>query len=196
MSPIPPTVLFKILDCIPEHQDQLAFMLTCKKWCNEIAQVLYHAPQLQASDSFERLMGLLTTPLPALPYSSYIKELSFSASAADNLYMGDLDSALSLCPNLQLFRLENCYHISNILVQSLSHHSRKLEQLELSGCPVSDSFIPVLAKNCTDLHRLDLSFTNVTVISLHSILSQAQNLVSLDICDCGDAELPGLGNLM
>jgi hypothetical protein len=117
-----------------------------------------------------------------------IRELDISGIAADNLYMGDLDSALGMCPNLEVFRLENCYHISNILVQSIAHHCPNLLQLDLPGNPISDSFIPVLTKKCKHLLRLDLSFTNITVASMHPIITHAESLLELDLSECREAE--------
>ncbi|KAJ3085196.1 SCF ubiquitin ligase complex subunit [Quaeritorhiza haematococci] len=184
----PSNVFFNIVAHLAEHQDQCNLMLVCKKWSKSVAEAMYHAPPLQSSDSFERLMGLLNTPLPFHPYPSMIRKLDISGIAADNLYMGDLDAALSMCPNIEVFRLENCYHISNILVQSLSHHCPKLKQVDLPGCPVSDSFIPALTKNCKQLEQMDLSFTNLTVASLHPIVDNCESLIKLDLCECRDAD--------
>lgn len=179
-------------DCLftylSENQDQVNLMLVCKSWATFITDSMYHAPPLQTPDSFERLLRLLNTPLPYYPYPQMIKELDISPIAADNIFMGDLDSALSLCTNLQVFRLENCYHISNILVQSLSRHSSKLLQLELSGCPISDSFVPALVKNNKFLERIDLGFTNVTFSCIIPIVDHCANLVSLDLSECNDID--------
>ncbi|KAJ3249987.1 hypothetical protein HK104_007526, partial [Borealophlyctis nickersoniae] len=133
-------------------------------------------------------MTLLNTPLPFHPYPTLIKELDIGSVAADNLYMGDLDATLALCPNLEIFRLENCFHISNILVRSLSGHCPALKQVDLPGCPISDSFIPILGKNCPNLERLDLSFTNLTIASLHAIVTHCEKLLQLDLSECGEME--------
>ena len=74
-------------------------------------------------------MTLLNTPLPSLPYPEMIKELDIGAAAADNLYMGDLDATLAICTGLEVFRLENCFHISGILVRSLGMNCPMLKQV-------------------------------------------------------------------
>ncbi|KAJ3381167.1 hypothetical protein HDU92_005560 [Lobulomyces angularis] len=181
-------ILYNLIDNIPNHSDQISLSLACRKWSIPCLEAMYHSPPLQNSDSFERMLSLLNTPLPYINYTLLIKELNISSVAADNIYMGDLDFCLAACPNLELFRLENCYHISNILVQSLSQLCKNLLQLELSGCPISDTFIKALTKNCKSLQRLDLSFTNITITSLFTILTNSKNLVSLDICECREAD--------
>ncbi|TPX60526.1 hypothetical protein PhCBS80983_g01761 [Powellomyces hirtus] len=170
------------------HSDQLNFLVLCKAWSRPVATAMYRAPLLQSSDSFERLIQLLNTPLPAHPYPELIRELDIGASAADNLYMGDLDSALAVCTGLEVFRLENCFHISNILVRSLAAHCSNLKQVDLPGCPISDSFIPILSKNCRQIERLDLSFTNLTVASLHAIVMNCDSLLQLDLSECRPLE--------
>ncbi|KAJ3166112.1 hypothetical protein HDU88_003659 [Geranomyces variabilis] len=170
------------------HVDQAKLLVVCKKWSLPVASAMYRAPLLQSSDSFERLIQLLNTPLPAHPYPELIRELDIGASAADNLYMGDLDNALAVCTGLEVFRLENCFHISNILVRSLAAHCQNLKQVDLPGCPISDSFIPVLSKNCRQIERLDLSFTNLTVASLHAIVINCDSLLQLDLSECRPLE--------
>ncbi|KAJ3109515.1 hypothetical protein HDU97_005172 [Phlyctochytrium planicorne] len=117
-----------------------------------------------------------------------IRELDISGNAADNLYMGDLDAVLGMSPNLEVFRLENCFHISNILIQSLAHHCPNLLQLDLPGCPISDSFISALTKKCKHILRLDLSFTNVSIASIHPVISQSESLLELDLSECREAD--------
>ncbi|KAJ3163486.1 hypothetical protein HDU86_000065 [Geranomyces michiganensis] len=170
------------------HADQAKLLVVCKAWSLPVASAMYRAPLLQSSDSFERLIQLLNTPLPAHPYPELIRELDIGASAADNLYMGDLDNALAVCTGLEVFRLENCFHISNILVRSLAAHCTNLKQVDLPGCPISDSFIPVLSKNCRQIERLDLSFTNLTVASLHAIVINCDSLLQLDLSECRPLE--------
>ncbi|KAJ1558977.1 hypothetical protein HK405_012498, partial [Cladochytrium tenue] len=163
-------------------------LVVCKGWSKAVAESMYRAPPLSTPDSFERLMGLLNTPLPYHPYSAMIRELDITGMAADNLYMGDLDSALGMCPNLEVFRLENCFHISNILIQSIAHHCPNLLQLDLPGCPISDSFIPILTKKCRHLLRLDMSFTNATIASIHPVILNAESLLELDLSECRDSD--------
>lgn len=75
-----------------------------------------------------------------------------------------------------------------MLLKSLSHHVPSLLQLELSGCPITDSSIPSLAKNCPLIECMDLSFTNVTLSSLYSLVSNCKNLITLDLSECKPAD--------
>lgn len=171
---------------------QLSLMLTNKRILSAAAAQVYRAPSLHVADSFETLMDLINLPLPYLSYASFIRELSFTTTAAaDNIYMGDLDYCLALCKSLELFKLENCYHISNILIQALAQSECRSSLLHIAirGCPISDRFIPLLAKQCKVLERLDLAETNVSILSLHSILSKSTALISLDLSECSDAKL-------
>jgi hypothetical protein len=119
---------------------QLSLMLTSKSFLDATVGQVYLAPRLDSADSFERLMDLINVPLPYLNYAIYIRELSFtSPAAADNIYMGDLDYCLALCNKLELFKLDNCYHISNILIQALAQSECRAALLHIAirGCPIS-----------------------------------------------------------
>ncbi|KAJ1555311.1 SCF ubiquitin ligase complex subunit [Nowakowskiella sp. JEL0078] len=185
---LPERVLKEIAKQVSSHNDLLSLMLLCKGWSKDITEQAYHAPELNGADSFERLMGLLNTPLPAHPYPKIIRELDISGLAADNLYMGDLNAALSMCPNIEIFRLENCYHISNMLVRSIADYCQNIKQVDLPGCPVTDTFIPLLTKNCKKLESLDLSFSNVTISSLFVIIENCEVLLHVDLTECHPIE--------
>ncbi|KAI8813548.1 hypothetical protein BJ742DRAFT_767129 [Cladochytrium replicatum] len=184
LADVPTGVLGRIVTNLPDHQDQLSLLLVCKGWSRSVAESMYRAPPLQSSDSFERLMGLLNTPLPAHPYPTMIRELDISGLAADNLYVGDLDAALQMCPYLEIFRLENCFHISNVVVRSIADHCANIRQVDLPGCPVTDTFIPQLTQKCKKLESMDFSFTNLTVGSLYPIINNCENLLYLDLTEC------------
>ncbi|KAJ1554692.1 hypothetical protein HK405_004324 [Cladochytrium tenue] len=188
VASLPGKVISNVVDLLKDHGDHVSMLVVCKDWSKAVAESMYRAPPLSTPDSFERLMGLLNTPLPYHPYSAMIRELDITGMAADNLYMGDLDSALGMCPNLEVFRLENCFHISNILIQSIAHHCPNLLQLDLPGCPISDSFIPILTKKCRHLLRLDMSFTNATIASIHPVILNAESLLELDLSECRDSD--------
>src|SRR4051812_28319609 len=63
-----------------------------------------------------------------------------------------------------------------------------MTQLDLPGCPMSDTYIPILGKSCPNLERLDLSFTNSTVASLYTIVMHCEKLLQLDLSECREAE--------
>ncbi|KAI8898834.1 hypothetical protein BC833DRAFT_619974 [Globomyces pollinis-pini] len=181
---LPPAVAAGIVRYIDVKSDTLKLLLVCKVWSKAFTTALYENPLLENGDSFEMLLGLLNTPLPFYPYAYLIQKLDFVGSAADNIFMGDLDACLKQCVNIRTLRLERCFHISNILIQSISKNCPKLEQLDLPGCPVSDTFLPQLARNCQKLKRVDLSFTNMTIASLYHLVSNCPEILEIDLSEC------------
>jgi hypothetical protein len=132
-------IMGKIINSL-DPPSQLALMLTRKRFLEASVSQVYLAPRLESADSFERLMDLINVPLPYLNYAIYIRELAFtSPAAADNIYLGDLDYCLALCTRLELFKLDNCYHISNILIQALAQSEcrKALLHIAIRSCPIS-----------------------------------------------------------
>ncbi|KAJ3257692.1 hypothetical protein HK103_004319 [Boothiomyces macroporosus] len=166
----------------------MKLLLVSKEWSRAFATAIYQNPDLTPTDAFERLLGLLNTPLPTHPYSFMIQKLDISGIAADNLYMGDLDACLKQCANIKILRLERCFHISNILLQSISNYCFKIEQLDLPGCPISDRFVPLLAKNCQMLKKIDFSFTNMTVTALYHLIANCPSILEIDLSECKQSE--------
>eukprot|EP00842_Homolaphlyctis_polyrhiza_P004265 jgi/Hompol1/483/HPOL_005352-RA len=61
--------------------------------------------------------------------------------------------------------------------------------MDLPGCPgISDTFIPALTRNCPNLTKLDLAFTNVSIATLYDIISHCENLIELDLTECKDSD--------
>lgn len=54
----------------------------------------------------------------------------------------------------------------------------------------------MLAKECKVLERLDFADTNVTIISLFSILSKSSALISLDLSECREGKLADLQGIL
>ncbi|KAI9012923.1 hypothetical protein BC832DRAFT_613053 [Gaertneriomyces semiglobifer] len=186
-DPFPQSVLALLVHYLPK-EDHISLLLLSKSWSKAVAAALYRAPPLQSSDSFERLMALLNTPLPYHDYPALIRELEISTMAADNMYIGDLDATLAACRQLEVFRLENCFHMSNILVRSLSTHCFNLKQVDMPGCPLTDSCIADLAKTCMAIERLDFSFTNLSIASLHVIVNSFPNILQVDLSECSEPD--------
>lgn len=149
---------------------------------------MYKSPVFESSENFEDLMTSLSNKSSLFDYAASIRKLLINSSVACNLYMGDIDAALQICPNLETFRLEQCYHMSNLLIQSLSHHCPQLARLELPGCPISDAFIPDLSKKCKQLTHIDFSFTNATMASLRAIVDNCERIEYLDFSECKDSD--------
>ncbi|KAJ3074143.1 hypothetical protein HDU98_011992 [Podochytrium sp. JEL0797] len=170
----------------------LRLAVVAKSWALPALGALYRCPRLEAFDSFERLLAVLPLKVPGsslVHYASLVQELDLCGQAADNLFIGDLDVALRLCSDsLRILRLGSVFHMSNMIVQSIATHAKHLMQLELPGCPVSDAFVPLLAKSARSLLRLDAAFTNLTVGSLVPLVKHAGALLELDLSECREAE--------
>lgn len=87
----------------------LALLLVNRRWSQIATEILYAAPPLTSHDSFERLLALLSRCTEATAksssthdYAAMVRQLDVSGSAADNLYMGDLDRMFALCRGLQV----------------------------------------------------------------------------------------------
>ncbi|XJO78574.1 hypothetical protein BDV3_002989 [Batrachochytrium dendrobatidis] len=188
---MPVAVMRRIINYLPSACDRLSLLSLNRQWSLLAAASIYASPLLATSQSFERLLQLLSSPASTLihPYSSLISTLDLSSSAAaDSIFMGDLDLVLSRCPQLLCFRMKHCFHISNILVRSLSANCINLRQVDLPGCPsITDTFIPTLTTSCPNLEILDLAFTNVTLISLYNIISNCPSIVELNLTECKPA---------
>ncbi|KAJ1341556.1 hypothetical protein BSLG_003979 [Batrachochytrium salamandrivorans] len=189
---IPVAAMCLIMHYLPNHCDRLAVLSINRCWSAAAAAAIYTSPHLTTSMSFERLLQLVTSDHPFHPYASLITTLNLcSPSAADNIFMGDLDLMLSHCSMLQVFRLEHCFHISNILVRSLSVNCQNLRQMDLPGCPgITDTFIPTLTKSCHNLEVLDLAFTGISLASLPDIIANCANIIELNLCECKDPLTP------
>jgi hypothetical protein len=101
--------------------------LICKPWAEAFAAALFHSPPLTHPDAFEILLTVLNSS--SFDYKSLIQRLELSGAAADNIYMGDLDLCLKQCTNLKSFKLERCFHISNLVIQSIAKHCQNLEEV-------------------------------------------------------------------
>jgi hypothetical protein len=128
MDSLPPKVALKVLDYVPK-KNRKDLLVANKAVHLAFAKAIYNNPALDEMESFEKLMGFLNTKSLSVPYYEFVEQLNFTGMAADNVYMGDLDACLKLCKNIKILRLERCFHISNVLVQSISKHCPQLEQV-------------------------------------------------------------------
>ncbi len=125
MKEIPHKVADLIAQYVPP-KEYIKLLLVCKEWSNAFAAVMYNSPPLNHPDAFEQLMS---TFKGFHPYNKYIQRLNISGAAADNIYMGDLELCLKECTNLKAFKLERCYHISNMVIESIAKHCQNLEEV-------------------------------------------------------------------
>jgi hypothetical protein len=125
-----PEIPHKIAELILQHvpkRDHFKLLLICKPWAQSFAAALFHSPPLTHPDAFEILLSILNSSY--FDYKSLIQRLELSGAAADNIYMGDLDLCLKECTNLKSFKLERCFHISNLVIQSIAKHCQNLEEV-------------------------------------------------------------------
>ncbi|KAJ3395595.1 hypothetical protein HDU92_005417 [Lobulomyces angularis] len=185
-----PLNVFEVIYKNLSTKDLLSGILVSKFWANKLSQILYFSPPLLAPLSFARLNKTLINRKNYLHYLLFVKKLDLKGVVAQDLEMGDLDCALSYCINLEHFRLENCLHISNILISSLAECCTSLKTVELPGCPmITDRFIPKLATECPEIEKIDLSGTNVSLQSLPVLLEHCLKLKSLNLSNVKSVEL-------
>ena len=115
----------------------------------------------------------------------------------DFLEFGDLVSILRLSPAMRELRLERCFHVSNILLQSLADYTPFLENLYLSGCLLTDANLKLLANRCKNLKKVDFSCSNMTMNALLILMESSPWLEEMDLSEIntlGDIpkEIPSL----
>ncbi|KAJ3360874.1 hypothetical protein HDU91_004245 [Kappamyces sp. JEL0680] len=185
-------VLVKIMSFLSPG-DAVKLIRLCQLWSGPAAEAFYQTPPIQEADAFPKLTALLLSANTTHPYALLIREFVFKGmglslmslgTAADELLMGDLKSALSVCPNLVSFRIEGCTHLSNLLAQFLKEHAPFLSRIELPGCAVSDSFLIQLIRGVRSLRHIDVSYSNVTLSTLPLLVRECQYLETLDMTAC------------
>ncbi|KAI8850073.1 hypothetical protein BC829DRAFT_416358 [Chytridium lagenaria] len=113
---------------------------------------------------------------------------------ADELEIGDLETVLGLCQNLDSsFKLTSCLHVSSILLQSLADFCPHLESLELRGCPVGDGFLPELVRSGTPVtaHLIRAIAQRATVLE-RLILSSSPDHITDDVISAAIRSFPRL----
>ncbi|KAI9335445.1 hypothetical protein DFJ73DRAFT_851757 [Zopfochytrium polystomum] len=169
--------------------DVIELMLVCGNWSDAAAATLYASPPFIRFNSFESFTRLLTAQDTFHDYPALVSEISLEGSAADGMEMGDLETALGLCPNLVSFKLISCPHVSSILLQFLADFSPNLQSLVLAGCPISDGYIPRLVEGCPQIRRLDISGTNITLKALDIIVTGLGLIEHLVLDEAKDEQL-------
>ncbi|KAJ3208437.1 Annexin A13 [Dinochytrium kinnereticum] len=152
-----------------------------RSWSRGAAKAIYTCPILPTLEKFQSIVATALEAMPTHPYAAFVEQLHLPQSLADALYLGDLDIAFQLFPNLACFRVHASPSTSNVLLQSLSDHCQGLKRLSLRGCPITDSLVPSLAKGCQQLEYLDLSHTRVTIATLVTAVDLCPSLTSLHL---------------
>ncbi|KAI8617530.1 hypothetical protein BC830DRAFT_1166944 [Chytriomyces sp. MP71] len=178
------------VQAVPSNLD---ILLVCRAWLESAIPALYANPPLAGPYSFAAFLAVLAASGPQdsdtlFEYNQLVDSLDISGPAADNIEMGDLETSLGLCNNLQRFRLTSCFHISSKIVQSLADYAPHLSVLDLEGCPVGDGYLSDLVEGCPNLTSVNFNSTNVTFKSLDVILTGLQRLESLCLDGCQAAD--------
>ncbi|KAJ3413129.1 hypothetical protein HDV05_008467 [Chytridiales sp. JEL 0842] len=163
------------------HPDVLKCLYINRCWSRGAARAIYKRPPISSFATFQSLLTTVLEPASTLPYAAYVKELLLSPELMHDLYLGDIDVILQLFPNLNSFYIRSSPSASNVLIQSLSDHSQRLESLSLRGCPVTDALIPTLVQSCKGLKKVDLSYTRVTLGCMLHFIDGCERLTSLSM---------------
>ncbi|KAJ3116973.1 hypothetical protein HDU96_008263 [Phlyctochytrium bullatum] len=152
-----------------------------RSWSRGAARALYRTPHLPTLDRFQSLVATALEPSPTHPYAAFVENLHLPPALAETLFLGDLDIAFQLFPNLASLRLHSSPSTSNVLLQSLADHCGSLRALSLRGCPITDALVPHLAAGCPRLELLDLSHTRVTIATLLTCVDLCPHLLTLSL---------------
>ncbi|KAJ3196599.1 SCF ubiquitin ligase complex subunit [Irineochytrium annulatum] len=167
---LPPEAFLAIISFLQDPEDVISLLLISRQWSASAVSALYASPPLKKPNDFANFIALIVSPTSFHPYPMLVQRIDVFGPAADEMEIGDLETALGLCQNLTSFRLTSCMHISSILLQSLADFCPRLESLELRGCPVGDGFLPDLIAGCPGLRLLDLSESNVSSSSISLLI--------------------------
>ena len=173
LDDLPTPILARVLSNLP-RSIVVALATLSSRFARAASACIYAEPVFASSAQFEAFLSRLKPDL-----ACQMEGLIIPASVSSNLYMGDIDALLSQAPNLKRFQLRDCFHMSNLLIQSLSSYCLKLESVDVRGCPISDAFIPDLVRKAKGLKHLELSGTNCTLASLAAVLQGCQALEDL-----------------
>ncbi|KAJ1557721.1 hypothetical protein HK405_015321, partial [Cladochytrium tenue] len=164
----------------------------CRSWSFAAAAALYASPPFLRPTSLETFTRLLVAGSPpTYDYGSLLTEMNLEGPAADGVEMGDLETALGMCPNLASFRLVGCAHVSSLLLQFLADSCPDLQSLVVAGCPVGDAHVPTLIAGCPKLAHVDMSRTNVSLDAVDALATGLAWLQALFLD--GAAEVRGGG---
>jgi len=144
---------------------------------------------INSSKNFEDFLKVINTSGSAYDYKKIVKSLEISGTA--DIWMGDIENALKPLENLDTFTISNSPNVTNILLHSIGNHCPQLKNLYLPGCVgLTDAFVPQLCKQCKDLEKIDLSFTNVSVGIIPTALINLKNIRELNLGDSKESDAP------
>jgi len=181
----------KILKLIFEYlsnEDKYKLLSICKAWTKPLLESMYENVMIKSSKNFEDFLKIINTE-SQYDYKSIVKSLEISGTA--DIWMGDIENALKPLSKLDTFTISNSPNVTNILLHSIGNHCPQLKNLYLPGCVgLTDAFVPQLCKQCKDLEKIDLSFTNVSVGIIPAALINLKNIRELNLGDSKESSVP------
>ncbi|CAG8827152.1 4431_t:CDS:1, partial [Racocetra persica] len=141
---MPPEIMLCIFDFLPSRKDFYSCLFVCKPWYIMVTPFLYKSPQIyhrfSSMDIVVAFIDSTTTHLspsklkyalssktrlplnfPIEKYGSFIKILDLSIGS-DYVTDSTIQAIAYSCHNLRLINLNNCIHISDNSLESLSKH--------------------------------------------------------------------------
>ncbi|CAG8577894.1 816_t:CDS:2, partial [Scutellospora calospora] len=209
---MPPEIMLCIFDFLPSRKDFYSCLFVCKVWYLMVTPFLYKSPQIYhrfssmdvivdlneitsthlSSTKFKSSLSSKTRlPLnfPLEKYGSFIKILDLSIGYGyDYISDSTIQAIAHSCPNLRVINLNNCIHISDISLESISKNqcSSTLISISLCGCrKITDLGIKMLSKSCQNLNSLNLADCGkITDKSIIMIAKGCSKLRQIRLSDC------------
>ncbi|KAJ1536938.1 hypothetical protein HK096_006064 [Nowakowskiella sp. JEL0078] len=192
LARLPVQIIEAIASQVESVVDLISCMLVNKHWTSGSSRALYRNPSVYNLEKFHMLLAVLLDPVSSLPYAGFVTHFHIKPALSDFLFMGDVDVALQLFPQLRSFSMALCPTASNVLVQSLSDHSRHLRNISLSNTNITDAFIPDLIRACPKLEVVNFSHTSVTMTVLKMLVDKCERIWKIDLENCGSSSKPVL----
>jgi len=181
--------ILKLIFQYLSNEDKFKLLTVSKSWSKPLVESIYEYIMINNSKTFEAFLTAINTPGSFYDYKSFVKSLEISGTA--DIWMGDIENALKPLTNLDTFTISNSPNVTNILLHSIGNHCPQLKNLYLPGCVgLTDAFVPQLCKQCKNLEKIDLSFTNVSVGIIPAALITLKNIIELNLGDSKESSVP------
>lgn len=122
-----------------------------------------------------------------------LEELSGKNYNLREIYLSDaqisdkgIDKLVRFFPKLQIINLENCEHITDVSLESISTHCAELCELNLAFCErITAKGVRSILTLCTNLVELDLTdFQKLDLSIIHLLMQRQETLEHLDLSFC------------
>jgi hypothetical protein len=181
--------ILKLIFQFLSNEEKYKLLTVCKTWTKPVVESLYQNAMIKSSKCFENFLKAINESGSSYNYKDLVKSLEISGTA--DIWMGDIENALKPLNNLDTFTISNSPNVTNILLHSIGNHCPQLKNLYLPGCVgLTDAFVPQLCKQCKDLEKIDLSFTNVSVGIIPAALINLRNIRELNLGDSKESTAP------